>query len=511
MSRTHPSCRNANVSLNRFRRTVAAVCLGTAGYALATAQPEAAAADNVVLIWDDAIVQSIIPTKPGPTVAAREIAVVHTAMYDAWSAYDAVAVPTEPHRGWRLPASEQTDANKAKAVSFAAYRALSDLFPSQQALFDTTISSLGYDKTDAGLDPTTPAGIGIAAADSVLFFRHHDGSNQLGDLAPGAYADYTGYVPVNTPTHVNDVNHWQPLMVPSGPDLVAQKYTTPHWGLVAPFAMTSGSQFRPAAGPAHYPSAAFTAQAQALINISAGLDDHEKTIAEFWADGPGTWFPPGHWAFYGQWISRRDGHSLDDDVKMFFALGNALLDASIACWDDKRVWDSVRPITAIPFLFAGQTIMAWAGPYQGTQAIDGANWRPYQIPNNPTPPFPEFFSGHSTFSAAAAEVFRSYTGSDVFGYSFTIPAGGSAAEPGMVPASNLTITFDTFSAAADSAGMSRRYGGIHFQDGDLVGRATGRLVGAQAWAKARSHWEGTAASSLPQASRPRAGAIVITR
>ena len=485
--------------------------LFAAGFAAAAA-PRALAADNVVLVWDQAIIQGIISTRPGPTVAAREIAVVHTAMYDAWAAYDANAVPTMPHRGWRVPEADRTDENKAEAVSFAAYRALLDLIPSQQGLFNSTLGNLGYDKGDPGLeDLTTPAGIGTAAAEEVLTFRHHDGSNQLGDLAPGPYSDYTGYAPVNTPTQLNDPNRWQPLLVPSGTQLVEQKYTTPQWGLVAPFALTSGSQFRPAQGPARYPSVAYAEQAQALINISAGLDDYQKTIAEFWADGPGTWFPPGHWGYFCQWISRRDGHSLDDDVKMFFAVGNALLDASIACWDTKRVWDSVRPISAIPFLFAGKTIMAWAGPYQGTQAIDGANWRPYQIPSNPTPPFPEFFSGHSTFSAAAAEVLRSFTGSDNFGYSITVPAGGSAAEPGAVPAANLNVTFATFSDAANSAGMSRRYGGIHFQDGDLNGRAIGRLVGAQVWAKAQTDWNGTASQELPLAGPPSRAPVVVTR
>jgi hypothetical protein len=484
--------------------------LFAAGFAAAAA-PRALAADNVVLVWDQTIIQAIISTKPGPTVAAREVAVVHTAMYDAWAAYDAAAVPTMPHRGWRVPEADRADENKAEAVSFAAYRALMDLFPSQPGLFNTTMGNLGYDKNDLGLDLTTPAGIGTAAAEEVLAFRHHDGSNQLGDLAPGPYSDYTGYAPVNTPTQLNDPNRWQPLLVPSGTQLVEQKYTTPQWGLVAPFALTSGSQFRPAQGPARYPSLAYAEQAQALINISAGLDDYEKTTAEFWADGPGTWFPPGHWAYFCQWISRRDGHSLDDDVKMFFAVGNALLDASIACWDAKRVWDSVRPISAIPFLFAGKTILAWAGPYQGTKPIDGANWKPYQIPSNPTPPFPEFFSGHSTFSAASAEVLRSLTGSDNFGYSTTIPAGGSAAEPGAVPAINLTLDFATFSDAADSAGMSRRYGGIHFQDGDLNGRAIGRLVGAQVWAKAQAYWNGTASSDLPIVAPPAAVPRVVTR
>ncbi len=109
-----------------------------------------------------------------------------------------------------------------------------------------------------------------------------------------------------------------------------------------------------------------------------------------------------------------------------------------------------------------------------------------------TPPFPEFNSGHSTFSAAGAEILKSFTGSDAFGASATVQAGSSKVEPGAVPAADVTLSWATFSDAADQAGISRRYGGIHFVQGDLRGRSGGRLVGAQVWAKALTYFNGTA-------------------
>ncbi len=381
-----------------------------------------AAGDNVVLQWNNACLQAIRETIPGPTVVSRAIAVLHTSMFDAWSAYDPAAVPTVMRRGWRRPAAEATDANKMQAVSFAAYRALVDLFPSKKAIFDSFMTQLSYDAANTSTDTATPAGVGNAAAGAVLDFRHHDGSNQLGDLHPGAYSDTTGYRAVNTPTTIVDPNRWQPLFVIDAKgDLTTQVYTTPHWGRVIPFAMPSGSALRPLS-PALHPSPEYAKQAADLVAISAGLTDFQKVTAEYFADGPSSEFPPGHWALFAQFVSRRDNNTLDTDVKMFFALGNALLDAGICAWDAKLAYDSVRPVTAIHFLYAGQTIQAWGGPGQGTKPIPGDLWRPYQLSTVVTPPFPEYFSGHSIFSAAGAEVLRSFTGSDTLGTSVTIRA-----------------------------------------------------------------------------------------
>ncbi len=180
------------------------------------------------------------------------------------------------------------------------------------------------------------------------------------------------------------------------------------------------------------------------------------------------------------------------NAKMFFALSNVIFDASIASWAVKRAHTSERPITAIHFLKAGKPIRAWGGSCQGTQLIMGENWEPYQPATIVTPPFPEYYSGHSIFSAAGAEILKSFTGSDDFGDSITFQPGSSVVEPGCTPKQDVTLSWATFSAAADQAGISRRYGGIHFPEGDLDARAAGRRVGAQAWQKAETFFNGTA-------------------
>src|SRR5204863_5281533 len=130
----------------------------------------------------------------------------------------------------------------------------------------------------------TPSGIGNVCARALLNYRHGDGSNQLGDLHPGAYSDYTGYVPVNSVDVLNDPNKWQPLLVNGIP----QTWLLPHWGLVKPFALTSGAPFRIflfANGPAQYPHGSYRKQALEALHLSLELDDTEKDTAEYWADG----------------------------------------------------------------------------------------------------------------------------------------------------------------------------------------------------------------------------------
>src|SRR2546426_77396 len=456
-------------------------------------QDVAATTDNVTIQWDNAALQAIRVTKPGPPIVARALAIVHTAMYDAWAAYDDQAVGTRLGGSLRRPGVERTLANKNEAVSFAAYRALVDLFPTQTPSFNDVMVSLGYDPASGSTDVATPAGVGNVAAAAVIAFRHVDGANQLGDLHPGAYSDYTGYVPVNDPDHINDPNRWQPLRFSNGHGgTVTPGFIAPHWGRVVPFALTSGSQFRPPDVPNLYPFGSYRVQAEQILHYSARLTDSQKVIAEYWADGPNSELPPGHWMLFGQFVSRRDGHTLDQDVKLFFGLANAVFDAGIVAWDCKRAYDYVRPVTAVHFLFAGKTVRAWAGPYRGTRVIDGADWEPYQPVTFVTPPFPEFTSGHSTFSAAGAEILKSFTGSDVFGASTTVHAGSSKVEPGAVPAADVMLSSATISYAAAQAGISRRYGGIHFVQRGLQGRRSGRRGGAQGGAEAMTYFNGTA-------------------
>ena len=445
------------------------------------------------VLWDEAAQEAVRNTGVGPTIGSRAYGMVHTAMFDAWAAYDSEAIATQLGDDLQRPASENTLENKTEAMSYAAYRTLADLFPTQIDLFDSLMAQLGFDPEDISTDPNTPVGIGNLSAAALLEFRHADGSNQLGDLNDGApYSDYTGYEPANPPQGqgIADPNRWQPLLQPlRDPDGTVQEFLTPQWGQVIPFGLESGDRFRPPEPP-EFGSEEFRRLHEEVIEVSANLNDERKVIAEFWEDGPGTSFPPGTWMGFGQFVSERDNNSLDEDAQMFFMLGNAVMDAGIAAWESKVFYDYVRPITAIEALFSGQTIEAWGGPGQGTVELDGSEFIPYQRFESPTPPFAEYVSGHSSFSNAAAEVLRRFTGSDEFGASATAPAGESFFEPGFTPAEPVTLSWETFSEAASESGISRLYGGIHNQAGNLEGLVLGQAVGEAVWEQARFFIEG---------------------
>jgi hypothetical protein len=459
---------------------------------------------KAVVGWTQTALQAVRSVKPGPPMAARSFGIMYTCMYNAWCAYDAQAQPTRPGQPVRRPLAERTAANKAMTMSYAAYTALVDQFPSEKAAFDAYMKGLGYDPALALLDAGMPPGLGAAVARIELDYCHTDGANQLGDMTPSgvAYADYTSYVAKNpamivgSPTPLELIpapSNWQPLTYTDAAGIVrTPAFTGAAWERVKPFALASGDQYRPGP-PAVFGTAEYAEQTRHIVEVQAGLTEEQKVIAEYWADGPNSELPPGHWLLFAAFVSDRDRHTDDDDIKMFFALSNALSDAAIAAWDAKRAYDSVRPITAVRYLMHGQTITGYGllGPAGGLQRIQGETWVPYQPVTFPTPAFPEYVSGHSTFSAAAAEVLNRFTGSDAFGASYTKMAHSMVIEPGL-PTSDMTLRWATFSAAAEQAGLSRIYGGIHFDNGNNAGRTLGRQVGAQVFAKAQALWLGKA-------------------
>jgi hypothetical protein len=449
------------------------------------------ASPNPVVRWDRVLLDAVKSTRTGPTVAARALAVLHTCIYDAWAAYDPVAVGTRLGAALRRPLEERTLEAKQEATRRAAHLAATDLYPQLASRFDAVLAADGYDPAAPPLGGS-PAGVAQRACQAVLDFRHRDGSNQLGDepgSTGGPYSDWTGYQPVNDPDQVRDPDRWQPLRTPDGQGgATVQQFLTPHWGRVAPFAPGESDLAAADPGPPRAGTPPRRVEVDEMVQLSAWLTDEQKVIAEYWADGAGTETPPGHWMLFGQFCSRREAHGLDSDVKLYFLLANAMLDASIAAWDRKRHFDSIRPVSLVRLTYAGRPVRAWAGPYQGTREIDGSSWRPYL----PTPAFPEYTSGHSTFSAAGAEVLRLFTGRSDFGATVTIAAGSSHIEPGAVPARDVVLRWATFDEAADQAGFSRRLGGIHFLSGDVTGRLIGRRVAARVVAKAQEYFNGMA-------------------
>ena len=340
-------------------------------------------------------------------MVARTLFILSAATYDAWAGYDAKAVPTVRTGFTRRPAAQRTAANKAAAIGYAAHQALSDLarnqpFPPCRADFDARLTGLGLDLTEAtAASPATTAGRdGKRAADNVIAARRSDGANQAGN-----YADATGYRPVNTPDTVTDPWRWQPVRVPNG---TPQTATTPHWGRVKPFDPNLPGAAIQVPDPFKLSPAERSAMIDEIIAESARLDDRKKVIAEYWADGPQSALPPGQWNLIAGWVSRRWKQSIDVDAKMFLALNGAMLDASIAAWQHKYRYDFARPISAIRAVKARTMIRAWAGPGRGTEPIRGEDWLPYQAPTFPTPPFPAYASGHSTFSAAGAAVLKDF-------------------------------------------------------------------------------------------------------
>lgn len=504
-------------------------------------------ATTLVTDWVDEALRAVERNRGlGPTGASRAYGILGTAMYDAWSAYEDSPISTLLSDTLQRPSIENTNANKEEAISYAAYSVLADLFPNDVSIFQAKMLALGLDPDRHTNDITTAAGIGNVMAATLLDFRHQDGSNQLGNDSLGVlgipYSDTSGYSPVNSPDRIIDIERWTPERIPIDNTLGSiQQFLTPHWGQVTPFGLKSGDQFRPPAPEAFLLvdgatvnldsktitlvdgtvvpidssivgtiiNPDFIAQAQELVDISGNLTDEQKLIAEFWEDGGGTSYPSGHWLNFGELVSTRDNHTLDDDVAMFFALGNAIMDAGIATWESKTYYDYTRPVRAIRELgklcligtfdpnLGGCAIDVWAEPGLGTQHILASDFITYQTPGgNPSPPFAEYTSGHSAFSAAAAEILKLFTGSDEFNSSVTFTPGSSRFEPGITPQDSLTLSWGTFSEAADEAGISRRYGGIHFKDGDLNSRILGRQVGQQVWDRAEFYLNG--GRSIPE-------------
>lgn len=468
---------------------------------LLTVTATATRADSIVVFWNETALRAVRNGTLGPPMVSRGLAMVHTATYDAWAAYDGTAVGTRHGGDLRRPAGERTLANKEKAVSYAAFRTLMNIYPAQSNLFLNSMSALGFDPNDASVDTSTPQGIGNVVSSAIIGYRQDDGANQRGNtldpnsnVVAAAYGDYTGYQPVNTTNLINDPNRWQPLLFSNG---ASPRAMAPHWKNVTPFALTNPAQFRP---PAPYrfvdgnraASRRYVSQTRQIVNLTAKLTDKQKMIVEYWADGPRSETPPGHWNLFAQFISLRDGHTVDEDAKMFFALNNANMDSAIAVWEAKFFYDNQRPITAIHFLYSGQQVPTWRDTNGLARTILGDNWVPFQPNTFISPPFPDYVSGHSTFSAAAAEVLKSFTGSDELRARVTLAARSSKADGAQWPLNPVTLSWTTFSVAAKQAGLSRRLGGIHFLQADLEAQKLGKKIGRLVWSKSQTYFDGTA-------------------
>lgn len=382
-------------------------------------------ASNIVTEWNEVMLQAIRNDATTPPMASRNMAIVQTAVFDAVNAI---------HRGYQpyhytglVAPGTSADA----AAMTAAYHTLVNLYPAQQSMLSGAYSA-GLAAIPDGLPKSQGIALGQTVAGSMLTLRSADGAGAVVPYTPG-----TG------------PGVWQPTAPAYAPALL------PQWGGVTPFAMTSGGQFRPP-GPPSLTSATYAAEFNQVKELGARFNStrtaDQTQIATFWVDGPGTVTPPGHWNVIAQQVVSTSGMSLEESARLFALLNLAVADAAIVAWDCKYIDNFWRPITAI-----------WQAGADGNPLTDAdANWLPLLT----TPPFPEYISGHSTFSGASAEILALFLGSDEF--QLTI---GSDGMPGVMR------SFESFSAAANEAGMSRIYGGIHFMSANEHGLEAGQLLG----------------------------------
>ena len=473
---------------------------------------------TVSVRWDRAAQAAVTADVSGPTISSRAYALTHTAIYDAWAAGEDTA------RGIHFGAkSDLADPEIEAAMSHAAHAMLVSLFPEQEAMFDARLREFGLEPGANG----EAAELGRAAAGAVIEARMADGANQAEGYESVVDPCHDPiYEAVNaSPMDMVDIERWTPESIPLDPEDAEpeQWFLTPHWGRVDTFGLESGDAIRPVAPEPFFMvdgatmdmdaktitlasgevvpvsrdligtviNPGFIAQAERVVEASAGLTDKEKMIAEFWEDGANTSFPPGTMMTLAQFVSARENHTTGEDARMFLAMGNAQMDAGIAAWDSKVHYDYTRPVRAIRELGAlgligefgtdemtgetGFVVKSWGGPGEGKRLILAENWLSYQPPGGePSPAFAEYVSGHSTFSAAGAEVLRLFAGSDSLGASVSFQPGDSRFEGENGPTDPVTLAWDTLTQAADESGISRIYGGIHFDDGNYNGLAMGR-------------------------------------
>ncbi len=597
-----------------------AACQGRPAWTVEGCVPADRGGRTVARVWDETVLSLIRQVIPAPGVHARNLFHTSVAMWDAWAAYDPTAdgyLVTEKHRATDVRSARETAMSYAAyRILLWRYATVADLADAKAEL-DGVMASLCLRTDYATTEGDDPAALGNRIGAAVLAHGRQDGS-----LEEQRYQDLTHEpvnppLEVALPgTTMADPDRFQPLslakqIAQNGLEIPGkvQVFIGPHWGHVSPFALpltTNGVPIDPGPPPRlRDPATRDELRRQVLdviakqadldatdgVTLDSGPggwgdsalgandgDGHEvnpatgepyapnvvlrgdftRILAEYWADGPDSETPPGHWNLIANEMTdapgfeRRIGGTgpeldpLEWDVKLYLALNGAVHDAAIAAWGLKGHYDSARPISYIRYMGGrGQSsdpslpsydpeglplrpglvevitpessapgqrhahladhvgeiaVRSWRGSPEdpatqvsGVGWIRAVEWVPYQRATFVTPAFAGYISGHSTFSRAAAEVLTAMSGSAFFpgGLHSTLKEAGSLIhEEG--PTEDVSLQWATYYDAADQAGISRLYGGIHIEADDLVGRRIGAQVGLGAWALVGRYFDGTA-------------------
>lgn len=414
---------------------------------------------DVVTEWNALMRQTFAAeaSSAAPPINSRTMGMLGGAMFDA---VNSVNRNYQPYLNYFNPTTAGIGVDMNAAAATAAYNVMTSIYTDRYGAGNPYLSNFSnlYNNQMAAIasgdSRTRGTEVGAAAAAAMISARASDGWNAATTYSPQPFGT---------------VGRWQPGATFGAWGASTETFLYSQWANVQPFALGTASQFRPAgpAGlngttPADYQAWIQSPQYTAEFNEVKSLGSSTSTtrtpdqtvIAYFWVDGPGTASPPGHWNRIAQSVSAAAGLNLEQNARLFALMNLAQADTGIATWEAKVFYDTWRPMLAI------NTADTDGNP----DTIVDASWAPLI----PTPSFGAYTSGHSAFSMAGAAVLADFFGTDNMAFS-------ADSESPFLPM-GYTRAYTSFSDAADEAGMSRIYGGIHWMSDNLDGATLGASV-----------------------------------